>query len=231
MMEFIPWGLQIVLAMFPESSSQKNVVKYYPLVEQALNDAGLIDVKMKLVAYATIRAETAGFRPIEEDESRLNTLRPVDVSNISDSQLRDIGNVMTTLVSQYRLDNKFGLYDYRNRGSLGNNAHGDGEKYKGRGFIQLTGKGNYTDFSKLLSLPDLLTNPDRALEPEIAARILAAFIKKARTKIQKAILLDDLKAARRAVNGGEHGLDRFLEAYNRGNQLVFPSDRRQGMTA
>lgn len=230
-MEFVPWGLQVVLAMFPESSSQKNVVKYFPLVEQALNDAGLTDLKMKLIAYATIRAETAGFRPIEEYESKLNTLRPVDVSNIADPQLRDIGNVMTALVSEYRLDNKFGLYDYRNRGSLGNNAHGDGERYKGRGFIQLTGKANYADFSKLLSLPDLLTNPDRALEPEIAARILAAFVKRAGRKIQEAILSNDLKAARRAVNGGEHGLDRFLEAYDRGSKLAFPNDRRQGIIA
>jgi peptidoglycan L-alanyl-D-glutamate endopeptidase CwlK len=117
------------------------------------------------------------------------------------------------------------------RPSLGNSSHGDGEKYKGRGFIQLTGKANYTDFSKKLSLPDLLENPEIALDPDIAARILAAFMKRAQKKIMHALGANDLKAARRAVNGGEHGIDRFLEAYDRGAKLALPRDRQQGITA
>jgi hypothetical protein len=118
-MENIAWGIQVVLAMFPESSSQKNVVKYYSLVEEALNDAGLIDTKMKLVSYATIRAETAGFIPINEKISKLNTLRPIEVSNISNQNLHDIGNVMQALCNEYQLNNSYGLYDYKGKGSLG----------------------------------------------------------------------------------------------------------------
>jgi hypothetical protein len=35
-----------------------------------------------------------------------------------------------------------------------------------------------------------------------------------------ALLLNDLKAARRAVNGGTHGIDRFTDAFNIGHQLT-----------
>jgi predicted chitinase len=147
-MQSMGWGLGVVLAMFPESNSKKNVVKYFPLVEAALNDFGLVDTKVKLVSYASIRAESAGFRPIAEQISKLNTLRPVEVSNLKNPNLRDLAEISNTLLRQYRLDNKFGLYDYRK--TLDHHARGDGERYKGRGFIQLTGRSNYLQFSKTL---------------------------------------------------------------------------------
>jgi predicted chitinase/GNAT superfamily N-acetyltransferase len=53
---------------------------------------------------------------------------------------------------------------------LGNKVKGDGERYKGRGFIQLTGRDNYTRAGKALGLP-LEANPDLAAEPDNAAKI------------------------------------------------------------
>jgi predicted chitinase len=227
-MEQFAWGLPIVLEMFPESSSQKNATKYFPLVEQALNDAGLVDTRIKLVAYASIRAESAGFRPIPEDISKFNTIRPIEVSNLTNNDLansnfRDIAVALNAALKENDMDKPFARYDYRK--NLGNTDKGDGEKFKGRGFIQLTGRANYTDFSKLLALPDLVTNPDIALDPQVAARILAAFIKRAHDKIKKAIETDDLKSARKAVNGGSHGLKQFVEAYQKGANLALPRDR------
>ena len=55
-------------------------------------------------------------------------------------------------------------------GRLGN-ALNEGYRYRGRGLSQITGKENYTKFGKLMSL-DLAGNPDLALQPKIAARIL-----------------------------------------------------------
>jgi peptidoglycan L-alanyl-D-glutamate endopeptidase CwlK len=46
------------------------------------------------------------------------------------------------------------------------------------------------------------------------------FIKDHETAIKTALLKDDLKTARRLVNGGSHGLDQFTEAYNIGNGLL-----------
>ena len=54
---------------------------------------------------------------------------------------------------------------------LGNACIGDGARFHGRGFVQLTGRRNYAHWSRRLSI-DLLGEPDLVLEPEIAARIL-----------------------------------------------------------
>jgi len=53
---------------------------------------------------------------------------------------------------------------------LGNRVKGDGERYKGRGYIQLTGRDNYTRAGKALGLP-LVANPELAADPETAAKI------------------------------------------------------------
>jgi len=57
--------------------------------------------------------------------------------------------------------------------ALGNTpeADGDGYKYRGRGFVQITGRENYAKAGDWLKL-DLLGNPDLALQPTIAAKIL-----------------------------------------------------------
>ena len=54
---------------------------------------------------------------------------------------------------------------------LGNTQKGDGVKFCGRGFVQLTGRENYARAS-LECRADLLGNPDLAMRPDIAARIL-----------------------------------------------------------
>lgn len=54
---------------------------------------------------------------------------------------------------------------------LGNTAPGDGVKYPGRGYPQLTGKTNYAKAGTALGV-DLVGHPERALEPGIAAAIM-----------------------------------------------------------
>jgi putative chitinase len=54
---------------------------------------------------------------------------------------------------------------------LGNLSPGDGVKYAGRGYVQLTGKANYRKAEAALGLP-LVANPDLALKGDVAARIL-----------------------------------------------------------
>lgn len=60
---------------------------------------------------------------------------------------------------------------YEGRTDLGNNQPGDGKKFMGRGFVQLTGRRNYQDWSKRTGL-DLLKEPQLVQEPSVAARIL-----------------------------------------------------------
>jgi putative chitinase len=54
---------------------------------------------------------------------------------------------------------------------LGNDHRGDGEKYFGRGYVQLTGKRNYAHWSTKLKV-DLVGNPNLALDAAIAVKIL-----------------------------------------------------------
>lgn len=54
---------------------------------------------------------------------------------------------------------------------LGNNQPGDGYRYRGRGYVQITGRSNYTNWSERLGI-DLVNQPELASEPEIAAQIL-----------------------------------------------------------
>lgn len=55
--------------------------------------------------------------------------------------------------------------------SLGNTQPGDGARFHGRGYVQLTGRRNYADWKNRLGV-DLVGNPDLALDAGIAARIL-----------------------------------------------------------
>ena len=60
---------------------------------------------------------------------------------------------------------------YEGRLNLGNNEVGDGIKFKGRGYVQITGRGNYTKFSDVTG-KDLINNPELVMEPNLAAFIL-----------------------------------------------------------
>ena len=49
---------------------------------------------------------------------------------------------------------------YANRMGNGDEASGDGWKFRGRGALQLTGKSNYFEFSKYIGRPEVMDNPD-----------------------------------------------------------------------
>lgn len=57
-------------------------------------------------------------------------------------------------------------------GKMGNTQPGDGVRYHGRGYVQLTWKNNYARAARELSQP-IDTQPDLALRPDLAAGIMA----------------------------------------------------------
>lgn len=183
--------ITVVSEMFPHTPIG-NIKANLPPVLHSLVDNKLTDKPMVLVALATIRAETESFEPIGEGRSRYNTSPN---------------------------GHPFDLYDYRK--DLGNQGPPDGEHFRGRGYVQLTGRFNYAKFGAAIGLGDrLLSNPDLASDPETAAQLLSAFLKDKQQPIQEALLEGDLKTARRLVNGGTNGLDRFSEAYTTGQGLI-----------
>jgi predicted chitinase len=95
--------------------------------------------------------------------------------------------------------------------NLGNTEPGDGWKYRGRGYIQITGRANYERYGKMLNI-DLVNNPDLALKPDIAKAIAVAYWK---DKVQgKVTDFSDTKAITKVINGGDHGLAQRIKAYN-----------------
>ncbi|MEO7363892.1 MAG: D-alanyl-D-alanine carboxypeptidase family protein, partial [Candidatus Saccharimonadales bacterium] len=110
---------------------------------------------------------------------------------------------------------------YEGREDLGNIHPGDGERYKGRGFIQLTGRNNYRNYGKILGI-DLENNPDLALDPKTAARIFAVFLAPRAEKIRHALDAGNLGKARKYVNGGTNGFDAFAHGYIASARVLQP---------
>lgn len=88
---------------------------------------------------------------------------------------------------------------YELRLDLGNTAPGDGYAYRGRGFIQITGKKNYMKYGKLLGY-DLVAQPELALEASIAARIFAKYFYQER--VYEYCERENWLMVRKRVNGG-----------------------------
>ena len=86
---------------------------------------------------------------------------------------------------------------------LGNKHAGDGERYHGRGFIQLTGRDNYRMASDALNI-DLLNHPELAGKPEVAAKIALWYWN---TRVKPGINnFDDTAAVTKKINPASRGL-------------------------
>ncbi len=95
---------------------------------------------------------------------------------------------------------------YGNRMGNGNEASGEGYKFRGRGYIQLTGKENYTAFGKSIG-EDMTANPDKVSGPYALLSAAWFFSKNGLHKIADEGASDQVvtKITKR-VNGGTIGL-------------------------
>jgi putative chitinase len=72
-------------------------------------------------------------------------------------------------ITEYGPDSYFKKYDGRD--DLGNTDKGDGLRFKGRGYVQLTGRRNYTLMSAVVG-ENLINDPSLALRPDVASQIM-----------------------------------------------------------
>lgn len=101
-------------------------------------------------------------------------------------------------------------YNPKKAKELGNIKPGDGARYKGRGYIQLTGRYNYREAGRALGLP-LEQKPELVERPEIAAKVSVWFWK---NRVQpKVSNYNDVRSVTYPINKGLTGLDDRIQTF------------------
>ena len=96
---------------------------------------------------------------------------------------------------------------YASRMGNGDEASGDGWKFRGRGALQLTGKDNYKAFSDYLKKPEIMTNPDLVATTYSFESAMFFFDKNKLWSICDQGVNDaSILALTKRINGGTHGL-------------------------
>jgi len=154
--------------------------------EAILDEAGMRGTRLEWLAYmlATAFHETArSMQPIKEFGGKDYFTRMYDIKGSRPAKARELGNL----------------------------SPGDGAKFAGRGYVQLTGRSNYSRAGEKIGV-DLIAKPDAAMVPSNAAKIM--FVGMEDGWFTKKKLADYLKAgkpdyygARRIINGLDRAAD------------------------
>jgi putative chitinase len=138
--------------------------------------------------------ESNNFKTLEEN---LN-YRPETLIKVWPSRFPDLPTAMKYAHQPQLLANK--VY----AGRLGNNQENDGWNFHGRGLIQLTGRENYDNCGKAISI-DLISQPNLLVEPNYACLSAGWFWnKKGLNALADA---GDYETMTKRINGGLIGLD------------------------
>ncbi|MFW0788040.1 glycoside hydrolase family 19 protein [Gordonia sp. CPCC 205333] len=110
---------------------------------------------------------------------------------------------------------------YEGRGDLGNEWPGDGPRFKGRGYIQVTGRENYTQMSGDLGV-DFVSDPELAADPKYAYPVSVWYWNS--RGINSAADGGDIDLVSQLVNGGEYGkahnIDERVAYFDRGKRVL-----------
>jgi putative chitinase len=155
-----------------------------------------IDTPLRLSHFlAQITHETNGFAIVSEklnfSSQQLRTAFP--------SRFKDEAETIAYDKQPERIANRV----YANRMGNGDEASGDGWRYRGRGFIGLTGRANYRTLGETIGV-DIEANPDQVFDPEVSLAIAAAYW--SARKLNEVADADDIRRVTRAFNGGLGGL-------------------------
>jgi predicted chitinase len=152
-----------------KASSHKENIE---IVISALNKYGIVNPLIQKGILSVIGKES-GFAPKNEhaynntSNERIRKYFGSRVSNYTESELTDLKKDVDR------------FWDVVYGGRYGNDSPGDGSKYRGRGFNQLTFKDSYKKYNDLLKKNgtnvDIVNNPEMVNDPKIAAEVAALF--------------------------------------------------------
>ena len=186
-----------------EDTSDSDIDKVYPAFAAAMEEFEIVTPQQVAMFLAQCAHESNYFTQVTENlnysADGLNKIFPKYFRNAG----RDANQF-------HRQPEKIANIVYANRMGNGDTASGDGWRFRGRGYIQLTGKNNYIACGDDLEV-DLVNNPDYLLTPEGAARSAAWFW----WQNDLNIFADrnDIVGCTRRVNGGTIGLEHRKEIW------------------
>jgi predicted chitinase len=133
------------------------------------------------------------------------------------SRIATVATIVTEVGSGFRPINEYGSHRYftrmyEGRRDLGNVRRGDGARFHGRGYIQLTGRGNYRTYGRRLGVP-LVRRPALALRPAVGARVLVDYFQ--RRAIPSDAGRGMWRMTRLKVNGGYNGWSTYRRTVSR----------------
>lgn len=132
-------------------------------LQAACEEFGINTPRSQAAFIAQLAHESQGFTRLEEN---LYYTTPARIRAVFPSSVRTVEQARWLAGKPQELANCV----YAGRLGNGDEASGDGWRYRGRGLIQLTGRHNYKRAADALRLP-LIERPDLAAEPKVAARI------------------------------------------------------------
>lgn len=190
--------------------ASQDAEQYIHQLEETLPKYGIADSRMRLAHFfAQILHESGCMR--------------FDMENLnysSDALQRVFGKYFRTKEeadAYARRPEKIASRVYANRMGNGDEASGDGWKYRGRGLIQLTGRNNYRAFADWLGDDRIMDDPD-LVASEYAVHSAVFFWD--RNELNDIADRDDITALTRRINGGENGLSHRRELLNKANGLL-----------
>ena len=128
-------------------------------------------------AGITNKYSVAAILAIIDKESGFKPQREISYANTSNAEIRRIFENRTKNLSDAVLNDlkkdRIKFFNFVYGGKYGN-SNTEGNLYSGRGFNQLTYKGNYKVYGDLLGL-NLVDNPDLVNDPKIAAKVVAVY--------------------------------------------------------
>lgn len=163
---------------------------------RAMNRAQITDPTQRAAIYSQAQHESDNFKRLTESfKYKREGLLKVWSKYFNES----------TVDSYVRQDAKIASRVYGNRMGNSTEESQEGWMYRGRGFIQLTGKENYLKVSRDFN-KDFVSYPDAAADPETAADIATWYFTKGRNGRGYRGNYGDVTSVTYYVNGGTNGL-------------------------